>query len=101
MFYEYGVKWRHLKTLNFHFIYFYIDVQVRDLERVNNRDRHNQENKKKAADTAFKANNHDEAYRLYQEALAVDKHNQSYRDLLNKAKQELAKLSRKDFYGNI
>ena len=68
---------------------------------MNNRDRHNQENKKKAADAAFKANNHDEAYRLYQEALAVDKHNQSYRDLLNKAKQELAKLSRKDFYGII
>jgi len=72
---------------------------VRDLERVNNRDRHNQQNKKKAGDAALRANNHDEAFRMYQEALAVDKHNQTYRALLRQAKKELAKQSRKDFYG--
>jgi len=75
------------------------DLAVRDFERVNNRDRHNQQNKKKAGDAALKAGNHDEAFRMYQEALAVDKHNQTYRHLLKTAKEQLAKLSRKDFYG--
>ena len=36
---------------------------VRIFERMNNRDRHNQQSKKKAGEAALKANNHDEAYR--------------------------------------
>ncbi len=45
------------------------------------------------------ANNHEEALRMFQEALAVDKHNQSYRGLLKQAKLQLAKATKKDFYG--
>ena len=37
---------------------------VRIFERMNNRDRHNQQSKKKAGEAALKVNNHDEAYRL-------------------------------------
>jgi hypothetical protein len=47
----------------------------------------------------FQANNHEEAFRMFQEALAVDKHNQSYRGLLKQAKLELAKATKKDYYG--
>ena len=36
---------------------------VRIFERMNNRDRHNQQSKKKAGEAALKNNNHDEAYR--------------------------------------
>ena len=36
---------------------------------------------------------------MFQEAVAVDKHNQSYRGLLKQAKLELAKATKKDFYG--
>jgi hypothetical protein len=36
---------------------------------------------------------------MFQEAIAVDKHNQSYRTLLKQAKLELAKATKKDFYG--
>ena len=46
-------------------------LQVRDLERVNNRDRHNQQNKKKAGDAALRQNKHDEAFRMYQASLAA------------------------------
>jgi len=48
---------------------------------------------------SLQANNHEEAFRMFQEAVAVDKHNQSYRGLLRQAKQEQAKATRKDFYG--
>ena len=80
---------------------------VRIFERMNNRDRHNQQSKKKAGETALKANNHDEAYRfeliflkhvlnnfnfcfvrLFTEAMDVDKHNGKYRHLLREAKQQ-------------
>ena len=55
----------HPLHLSIHFL------QVRDLERVNNRDRHNQQNKKKAGDAALRQNKHDEAFRMYQASLAA------------------------------
>jgi len=36
---------------------------------------------------------------MFREAVAVDKHNQSYRGLLKQAKLQLAKATKKDFYG--
>lgn len=75
-----------------------LEKAVRDFERVQSRDKHNQQSKKKAGDTALKNGNKNEAYRLYNEAVAVDKHNQQYRHLLRKAKTDLAKMTRLDYY---
>merc|ERR1719427_1884177 len=71
---------------------------VRIFERMNNRDRHNQQSKKKAGEAALKANNHDEAYRLFTEAMDVDKHNQKYRHLLRESKQQHLLATRVDYY---
>lgn len=74
------------------------EAGVRIFERMNNRDRHNQQSKKKAGEAALKAGNHDEAYRLFSEALDVDKHNQKYRHLLREAKQQHLLATRVDYY---
>merc|ERR1719186_810867 len=71
---------------------------VRIFERMNNRDRHNQQSKKTAGEAALKANNHDEAYRLFTEAMDVDKHNAKYRHLLREAKQQHLLATRVDYY---
>jgi hypothetical protein len=39
------------------------EAAVRIFERMNNKDRHNQQSKKKAGEAALKAGNHDEAQR--------------------------------------
>ena len=39
------------------------DQAVRIMERMNSRDRHNQQSKKKAGEAALKAGNHEEAHR--------------------------------------
>ena len=65
---------------------------------MNTKDRHNQQGKKKAAEEALKANNHEEAYRLYNEAMDVDKHNAKYRHLLREAKQQHLQATRADYY---
>merc|ERR1719186_859727 len=67
---------------------------VRIFERMNGRDRHNQQSKKTAGDAALKANNHDEAYRLFTEALDVAK----YRHLLRDAKRQHLLATRVDYY---
>merc|ERR1719192_2538286 len=74
------------------------EAAVRIFERMNNRDRHNQQSKKKAGEAALKANNHDEAYRLFSEAMDVDKHNSKYRHLLREAKQQHLLATRVDYY---
>jgi len=74
------------------------EAAVRIFERMNNRDRHNQQSKKKAGEAALKAGNHEEAHRLFSEACDVDKHNKKYRHLLREAKQEHLKATRIDFY---
>ena len=71
---------------------------VRIMERMNSRDRHNQQAKLKAAEAAKTSGNVHEAWRLYQEAVDVDKHNQKYRHLLREAKQELLQATRVDHY---
>merc|ERR1719312_1959276 len=71
---------------------------VRIFERMNTRDRHNQQSKKKAGEAALKANNHDEAYRLFSEAMDVDKHNAKYRHLLRDAKRQHLLATRVDYY---
>jgi len=71
---------------------------VRIFERMNGRDRHNQQSKKTAGDAALKANNHDEAYRLFTEAMDVDKHNTKYRHLLREAKKQHLLATRVDYY---
>ena len=40
---------------------------MRIFERMNNRDRHNQQSKKKAGEAALKVGNHEEAFRLFTE----------------------------------
>ena len=51
---------------------------VKIYERMNNTDRLDQQSKKKAGDEALKANNHEEAYKLYPEAQEVDGRNARY-----------------------
>lgn len=72
---------------------------VRLMERMNSRDRNNQQAKVKSAEAAKNANNFQEAFRLYKEAVDVDKHNQKYRHLLREAKQKLLLETRVDYYG--
>jgi len=74
------------------------DQAVRIMERMNSRDRHNQQGKLKAAEAAQKSGNHAEAFRLHCEAVDVDKHNQKYRHLLREAKQQLLLQTRVDHY---
>merc|ERR1719435_63338 len=74
------------------------EAAVRIFERMNNRDRHNQQSKKKAGEAALKAGNHEEAHRLFSEACDVDKHNKKYRHLLRDAKQQHLLVTRIDFY---
>merc|ERR1719318_1985666 len=71
---------------------------VRIFERMNSRDRHNQQGKKKAGEAALAANNHNEAYRLFTEAMDVDRHNARYRQMLREAKRQLLLATRKDYY---
>jgi len=71
---------------------------VKIYERMNNKDRLDQQNKKKAGDEALKVNNHDEAFKYYSEAQAVDRHNAKYRHLLREAKQQHMLLTRVDYY---
>jgi len=58
------------------------------MERMNSRDRHNQQGKVKAGEAAQQAGNMSEALRLFSEAIDVDKHNQKYRHILRDAKQQ-------------
>merc|ERR1712098_258282 len=74
------------------------DQAVRIMERMDSRDRHNQQGKLKAAEAAQKSGNHAEAFRLHCEAVDVDKHNQKYRHLLREAKQQLLLQTRVDHY---
>ena len=71
---------------------------VRLFEKMNTRDRHNQQNKKKAGDEALKASNNEEAYRLFTEAMEVDKHHQKYRHLLREAKEHHLQATKVDYY---
>ena len=74
------------------------EAAVRIMERMNTRDRHNQQGKLRAGEEAQRAGNHHEAVRLFSEAVDVDKHNQKYRHLLREAKQKLLMETRVDFY---
>ena len=71
---------------------------VKIYERMNNTDRLDQQSKKKEGDEALKANNHDEAYKLYSEAQEVDRRNARYRYLLREAKQQYMLITRVDYY---
>ena len=74
------------------------DQAVRIMERMNSRDRHNQQGKVKAGEAAQRSGHHQEAHRLFSEAVDVDKHNQKYRHLLREAKQQLLMETRVNFY---
>merc|ERR1719367_2531957 len=74
------------------------EAAVRTMERMNTRDRHNQQGKLKAGEATQKAGNQPEAVRLFSEAVDVDKHNQKYRHLLREAKQKLLLETRVNFY---
>merc|ERR1719233_1968365 len=71
---------------------------VKIYERMNNKDRLDQQNKKKAGDEALKANKHDEAFKFYSEAQEVDRHNAKYRNFLREAKQQHMLITRVDYY---
>ena len=71
---------------------------IRIMERMNTRDRINQQAKVRAGEAAQMAGNMAEALRLFSEAIDVDKHNQKYRHILRDAKQQCMLQTRVDFY---
>jgi len=71
---------------------------VKIYERMNNEDRLDQQNKKKAGDEALKSNKHDEAFQFYSEAQEVDRRNGRYRHFLREAKQQFMLITRVDYY---
>ena len=73
-------------------------LAVRVFERLNGRDRHNQQIKKKAGEAALESGDHEEAYRLFTEAVDIDQHNKKYRHLLKEAKQKHLLATRIDLY---
>merc|ERR1719186_1776035 len=75
-----------------------LEKAVNDFEKIQNLDIHKQQNKKKAAEDALKSGKREEAYNLFCEAIEVDKHNQTYKTIYRKAKNDLGVASRKDYY---
>ena len=71
---------------------------VRILETMNTTDRQAQQKKKHLAEVAARAKKVDEAMRLYEEVVAIDKGNAKYRQLLKEAKQKDHINSRLDYY---
>ena len=71
---------------------------VRILETMNTTDRQAQQKKKHMAEVAARAKKVDEAMRLYEEVVAIDKGNAKYRQLLKDAKQKDHITSRLDYY---
>ena len=68
------------------------------LETNNNKDRQAQQKKKHMAEVAARAKKLDEAMKLYEEVVALDKKNSKYRQLLKDAKQKHHLASRLDYY---
>ena len=71
---------------------------VRILETMNTTDRQAQQKKKHMAEVAARAKKIEEAMRLYEEVIAIDKGNAKYRQLLKEAKQKDHLTSRLDYY---
>ena len=71
---------------------------VRILETLNTTDRQAQQKKKHMAEVAARAKKVDEAMKLYEEVVAIDKGNAKYRQLLKEAKQKDHITSRLDYY---
>jgi len=68
------------------------------LERLNTLDIARQAAKKCAGESRQKEGKYEEAHRLYTEALEVDRHNKSYRNLLREAKQQHHLATRVNYY---
>ena len=68
------------------------------LETMNTKDRQAQQRKKHMAEVAARAKKLDEAMKLYEEVVTIDRNNAKYRQLLKEAKQKHHMTSRLDYY---
>jgi len=71
---------------------------VRILETMNTNDRRKQQEKKSAAEVAARNNKVDEALKLFDEAMEVDKQNSKYRHVLRDVKKKHFAATRVDYY---